>query len=517
MGKTYIDTVKYLVYANAEISGLVEKPDVVGAIFGQTEGLLGDELDLRELQKNGRIGRIEVDLNPRGGKSIGKIKLPSSLDMVETSILAAALETVDRVGPCDAKINVEKIEDTRSIKRKDLIERAKALFKNMVLTEIPESKEISEQVRSEVKASEVSSYGPEKLPAGPNIEKSDSVLLVEGRADVINLLKNDINNVVGVGGANVAQSVAKLCREKEVTVFLDGDRGGDIILNELARIADIDFVARAPTGKEVEELTRKELIKCLRAKVPFEQGSSGPGEEERRLGRYRPQFNTNRSGGNYNSQGYGRREGSRYEQSDWQPQPQAPVAQAAPGFAPNAPESGYVGRQPRGYGHDAPAPQREMVNETAPRSESPATALPGLRAPEPSFSAPRKEEAFPPASPAANVPATPSAEPAANSPAPSGPSLSEAPQTLLASLGELENTLQARFYDADLKCVKEIPVRDMIKNLDAESSVYAVVFDGIITQRLADLAQSKGAQALVGIKLGNVFRKPASVLLHTKQ
>src|SRR3990167_3857986 len=118
MAKTYIDTVKYLVYANVDIVGLVEKPDVVGAIFGQTEGLLGDDMDLRDLQKNGRIGRIEVELNPRGGRSIGRIKLPSSLDMVETCILAAALETVDRVGPCEAHLSIDKVEDTRSIKRK---------------------------------------------------------------------------------------------------------------------------------------------------------------------------------------------------------------------------------------------------------------------------------------------------------------------------------------------------------------------------------------------------------------
>ena len=270
MGKTYIDTVKYLVYANLEIDGLVEKPDVVGAIFGQTEGLLGDELDLRDLQKNGRIGRIEVDLSPRGGRSVGKIRLPSSLDMVETCILAAALETVDRVGPCEAKIGIEKVEDTRNAKRKVLVDRAKNLLKSLLMNEIPESKEISEMVRQEVKVAEIEEYGPEKLPCGPGIDKQDSIIIVEGRADVINLLKNDVTNVVAVGGANVTNAIAKLAREKEVTVFLDGDRGGDIILNELARVADIDFVARAPDGKEVEELARKELIKCLRSKVPFE-------------------------------------------------------------------------------------------------------------------------------------------------------------------------------------------------------------------------------------------------------
>ena len=188
MGKTYIDTVKYLVYADLEIDGLVEKPDVVGAVFGQTEGLLGGELDLRELQKNGRIGRIEVDMNPRGGKTIGKIRLPSSLDMVETCILAAALEAVDRVGPCEANIRVEKVEDTRSVKRKALVDRAKGLLKNLLMHEIPESREISDMVRDEVKTAEITEYGPEKLPCGPGVEKTDQVIVVEGRADVVNLL-----------------------------------------------------------------------------------------------------------------------------------------------------------------------------------------------------------------------------------------------------------------------------------------------------------------------------------------
>ena len=277
MAKTYIDTVKYLVYANVEIGGLVEKPDVVGAIFGQTEGLLGDELDLRDLQKNGRIGRIEVDLNGRDGKTIGMVKVPSSLDMVETCIIAAALETVDRVGPCEANIKVQKVEDTRNAKRKILIDRAKGLLKNLINVELPESKEISDMVRDEVKIAEIGEYGPDRLPAGPGIDRSNEVYFVEGRADVINLLKNDITNVVAIQGAKVTPTIIELSKGKEVTVFLDGDRGGDIILNELVQGgAEIDFVARAPTGKEVEELTRKELIKCLRGKVPFEQ-SSAPG------------------------------------------------------------------------------------------------------------------------------------------------------------------------------------------------------------------------------------------------
>ena len=470
MGKTYIDTVKYLVYANAEIDGLVEKPDIVGAIFGQTEGLLGDELDLRELQKNGRIGRIEVDLSPRGGKSIGKIKLPSSLDMVETSILAAALETVDRVGPCDAHIKIDKIEDTRTLKRKDLVDRAKILLKTMLSSEIPESKEISEQVRADVKVAEISIYGPEKLPAGPNVSSMDSVILVEGRADVINLLKNDITNAVAVGGANVAKSVGDLSRQKETTVFLDGDRGGDIILNELNRICELDFIARAPRGKEVEELTRKELIKCLRSKVPAEQGENGMGDS--RNGRNGSRRYESARQNNYRQD---------FSQDNYRQSPRPEYRQQS-----SQPDNGYTGRrsstQSR-YSQRTESPRFSQRSSPAPRQITP--------------------ESQP--SPAPSVQAPPT------------PALSEVPKPLLDSLSELENTLKARFYSDENSMVKEVPVRDMIKTLEGQTDVYAIVFDGIITQRLADMASAKKAKALVGIKLGNVFKKPSGVLLHTKQ
>ncbi len=290
MGKTYIDTVKYLIKANFEVDGIIEKPDIVGALFGQTEGLLGDDLDFRELQKNGRLGRIEVETQVKNGKTHGTIYVPSSLDMVETSILGASLEIVDRVGPCEAKIWVDKIEDSRSVKRKQLLIRAKNLLKNLIVEELPETKQLTEMVRDELKVAEVGTYGEDKLAAGPMVSASEAIIVVEGRADVINLLKNGIKNVIAVGGANVGKTIAKICNEKEVTVFLDGDRGGDIILKELKAVTDIDYVARAPTGKEVEELTRKEIIQCLRKRVPTEQVNDKREEQMPRRAPIRPSF-----------------------------------------------------------------------------------------------------------------------------------------------------------------------------------------------------------------------------------
>ena len=269
MAKAPTDTIKYNIYADIVVDGVVEKPDVVGAIFGQSEGLLGEDLELRELQKTGRVGRIEVELETKVGKSTGKIIVPSSLDMVETSIIAAAVESVDRVGPCNAKITIRKIEDARVAKRRQIIERAKELLKKMIDEELPESEKLFEEVKKAVQLSEISSY--KGLPSGPSIEKAESVILVEGRADVLNLLKAGIKNVVAVGGTNIPKPIIDLTKEKTAIAFLDGDRGGEIILKELAQVADIDFVARTPKGKEVEELGKKEIIMALRRKVPLSQ------------------------------------------------------------------------------------------------------------------------------------------------------------------------------------------------------------------------------------------------------
>lgn len=271
VGKSEYDTMKYVIKARIEIDGVVEKSDVVGAIFGQTEGLLGEELDLRELQKTGRIGRIRVNLETRGGKSAGTIIVPSSLDRVETAILAATLETVDRVGPCTARVTLEKIEDVREEKRKRIIERAVEILRKWEEEVVPESQEITEQVMRAVRTGELIRYGPEGLPAGPNIDDADTIIVVEGRADVVNLLKHGFRNVIAVEGTNIPKTIIELSRKKNVIAFVDGDRGGELILKELLQVADIDYIARAPPGREVEELTRKEIVKALRSKLPVEQ------------------------------------------------------------------------------------------------------------------------------------------------------------------------------------------------------------------------------------------------------
>ena len=271
MGKINPVSSKYIVHTSIQIDGVVDKPDVIGAIFGQTEGLLGADLELRELQRSGKIGRIEVNLDTRGGKTKGEIILPSSLDKAETAIIGAALEIIQRIGPCNAKVRVESIEDVRISKRQFVIERAKELLRNLTDAVLPNSQEIAEEVAASVRVMEITEYGRERLPAGPDVEEAAEIIVVEGRADVINLLKNGFKNAIAINGTSVPATIIELCKKKTVTVFVDGDRGGNLIVQELLSVTDVDFVKRAPDGKELEELTKKEIHKALRARIAAEQ------------------------------------------------------------------------------------------------------------------------------------------------------------------------------------------------------------------------------------------------------
>ncbi|MBS3089133.1 DNA primase [Candidatus Pacearchaeota archaeon] len=267
MAKISPVSIKYMIYASFKSAGPLEKPDVIGAIFGQTEGLLGEDLEMRELQKEGKIGRIEVELETVDGKSVGEIRVPSALDKSETTLVAAALETIDKIGPTEAKIEISKIEDVRGSKRDYIMERAKKLMEGIGSGD--SFKEMSDSLKEDTRADRIQEYGDEKLPAG-NISGSE-VIVVEGRADVVNLLRNRVNNVIGMDGTKLPRAIAELGRTKELTLFIDGDRGGRLIAKNVISNADIKYVTSAPDGKEVEELTGKEILIALRRKVDVKE------------------------------------------------------------------------------------------------------------------------------------------------------------------------------------------------------------------------------------------------------
>ncbi|KDE56173.1 DNA primase DnaG [Methanoculleus sp. MH98A] len=284
------DTTKYLIHLILQIEGVVDKPDVVGAIFGQTEGLLGEDLDLRDLQRTGRVGRIDVQITTKRGETKGVILISSSLDRAETALLASSLETIDRVGPCTAHVRVDRIEDIRVTKRRKIVERAKELLLEDFDEGSINSDDLLDEVREAIRIEKLEYLGEEKVHAGPNVIDSDAIIIVEGRADVINLLRYGIKNAVAVEGTNVPRIIIDLCSRKTATTLLDGDRGGELILRELLQVAEIDFVAYSPRGKSVEEMSRKEIVKALRNKVPAVGIIDQPPAEENveRLPAYAP-------------------------------------------------------------------------------------------------------------------------------------------------------------------------------------------------------------------------------------
>ena len=189
------------------------------------------------------------------------------MDRVSTALIAASIESINRVGPCSAKVFLDRVEDIREARRKVIIDRAKEILHKWTIETMPSVDEVYKEIAETMKVGKVEKYGPEDLPAGPALESSKEIIIVEGRADIINLMRCGISNTVALEGAKVPETIKKLSKEKESTALLDGDRGGDLILKELLQVTNVKYIGRAPRGKEVEELNCKEITEALEAKV----------------------------------------------------------------------------------------------------------------------------------------------------------------------------------------------------------------------------------------------------------
>jgi DNA primase len=479
-------TTKYLIRATVNADGVVEKPDIIGAVFGQTEGLLGNELDLRDLQKSARIGRVEVDIETRNGKTTGTIILPSALDKVESAILAAGLETIDRIGPAKALIRVTSIEDTREARRKSVVDRAKELLSTINEGSGQDSSKIADEVRSAVQVAEVTKFRNTKLPAGPNVDSSDSVILVEGRNDVINLLKCGIKNAVAVEGTNIPDEIKELSKEKTTIVFVDGDRGGELIAKEILQTCEVDFVARAPPTREVEELPHKLVMKCLKNKVTAEQFTSQMGivlrkpeggakgearaersEEPRQERGERPERRDERQGGREGGRD-GAREGGRDGGRSERPAREERQEREPREGGDDRRGRGGRGRGGRGRRDDAEGGEEQAA--------------------EPSDAAPVAVREGDPRTQFKQI------------------------------LGTLSGSLKAVLLDDTGKTLQgELAVRELADTLKgSKDGVHAVVFDGVITQRLLDIAAEKKIATVVGVKMGNVTKVPDTVEILTR-
>ena len=261
--------VKYHVKLKFEVDGLVEKADIIGAIFGQTEGLLGPEMNLNELQKVSKVGRIEVNVDTRSNMAKGDALIPMSTDISTAALIAAAIESIDKVGPFQAKFGLVGIDDIRAIKKKVIVDRAKKIVQEWATKTISEGEEMLKDVYDASKPGKLTAFGKAQLACGTGVFDSDWIILVEGRADVINLLRAGFDNAIAIEGAKIDETVTKLTEGKKIIAFLDGDRAGDLILKELQGLVTIDKVLRAPPGREVEECTPLEITEIIKEVMPI--------------------------------------------------------------------------------------------------------------------------------------------------------------------------------------------------------------------------------------------------------
>ncbi|KAG2474774.1 MAG: hypothetical protein NPMRTH4_20001 [Nitrosopumilales archaeon] len=146
--------VKYDVKLSFEVDGLVKREDIIGAVFGQTEGLLGPEMNLNELQRVSKIGRIEVSTHSTTNTTAGDVLIPMSTDIDTCALISAAIESIDKVGPFDCHFQLTSLDDVRASKKEDIVRRAKQIKQNWSTKSMSESdvilKELSIEGKNEI-------------------------------------------------------------------------------------------------------------------------------------------------------------------------------------------------------------------------------------------------------------------------------------------------------------------------------------------------------------------------------
>ncbi|MCL1970019.1 MAG: DNA primase DnaG [Candidatus Bathyarchaeota archaeon] len=392
----------------------------MGAVFGQTEGLFGSELDLRELQKTGRIGRIEIDLYSKNDRTNGSITIPTSLDRVSTALITASIESINRIGPCGSKVTLEKIEDIREARRKVIIDRAKEILHRWNIEALPSVDEVYKEISETIKVGKVEKFGPEDLPAGPTLETSREIIVVEGRADIINLMRCGLTNTIALEGAKVPDSIKRLTKEREATALLDGDRGGDLILKELLQVTNVKYVGRAPRGKEIEDCNCKEIAEAIDNRIPVTE-----------------------------------------IQKQQQQQPQQHAQSSTQTQLP----------QQQQQQQQTPPPQSHPQKKQQPQSER---------------ASPR-------------------------------PPKKVVPEQIKETVKTLQGTLESVLLNEKFEQIERLPVSQLAEKLQQAAGVDTIIFDGIITQRIVDIAAEKAIKRIVASRVSEAVKPVTNVELLTFQ
>ena len=400
--------VKYHVKLKFEVDGLVEKADIIGAIFGQTEGLLGPEMNLNELQKVSKVGRIEVNVDTKSNMARGDALIPMSTDISTAALIAAAIESIDKVGPFQAKFGLLGIDDIRAIKKKVIVDRAKKIVQDWATKTISEGEEMLKDVYDASKPGKLTAFGKAQLACGTGVFDSDWVILVEGRADVINLLRAGFDNAIAIEGAKIDETITKLTEGKKVIAFLDGDRAGDLILKELQGLVKIDKILRAPMGREVEECTPLEIAEILKEAMPFVTAN----EQQQR------------------AQSLQQAESIQLQKQERQEQ---------------------IEEQ-----------QLQIITSHSNTKEEDTSILSAVK------------EVYP----------------------------------------QINETLEAVVLDGSMKTLLKVPVSDIVKKLNSTEGAKMLVLDGIVTQRLVEVADKVGIEYIIGHRTGEL-KKSTDVKVRT--
>jgi len=259
---------KHIIKIRMDVYGRVDQSDIIGAIFGQTEDILGKSLDLRELQRKNRVGRIEVETTVQPDRVIAIVTIPSALDRIESVIIAAALETIKKIGPCKADARVESIEDIKRIKMRQIIEKAKQVLQKFHAVSI-DSQELVDKVVEQVRRSQTKEYGDDKLLGGASLKRSEEIILVETKDELLNLLSQGIKNCIAVEDKVSSLTLQQLAKEKVITALIN--RGKEYWLKKILETSEIDYLTKPEFGTKVVQMQSKEIYKAIRSRVSIQQ------------------------------------------------------------------------------------------------------------------------------------------------------------------------------------------------------------------------------------------------------
>ena len=312
------------------------------------------------------------------------------------------------------------------------------------------------------KPGRLTTFGKAQLACGVGVFDSDWIILVEGRADVINLLRAGYDNSIAIEGAKIDETILKLTEGKKTVAFIDGDRAGDLILKELQGLVDIDKVYRAPPGREVEECTPLEISEILKDVEQFikdrysESDASGPPNIQQIRNNHRNEHGLKL----VNAQ------------------------------EPSSSSSGYDSQK-----------ESLNTNTNSNRNNYPKHDSANLNGIRPSNSS--------------TVSSTSSAS-SLNQPSnPISKEDEEVISTVKKVFQEINETLEAMVFDKSMKKIVKIPISEILKKISNLKDGNLLVLDGIVTPRLVEAANKSGIKYIIGHRTRDLKKLNPGVRVQT--